>query len=113
MIERLSTHMLDTSVGKPAVGIPVVLERVGVDGTDAEVGTGVTDDDGRVGQLNREPLEPGDYRLAFDTADYFKRVHSNVFYPVITVQVRLPEGREHIHIPVLASNFSYSTYLGS
>lgn len=113
MIERISTHLLDTSIGKPAAGIPVVLQLLGVDGTFAEIGTGVTDTDGRVGQLNAAPVEAGEYRLVFDTAAYFTAVHGSVFYPSIAVHVLLPALRSHFHIPVLASTFSYSTYLGS
>jgi 5-hydroxyisourate hydrolase len=113
VIERISTHVLDTSIGKPAVGVPVVLERLAGDGAFAEIGCGVTDADGRVGQLNPEPVEPGEYRLIFDTAAYFTAVHGTVFYPSITLHVQLPASRSHFHIPVLASTFSYSTYLGS
>ena len=113
MIERISTHVLDTSIGKPAAGIPVILELIGADGAADEIGAGVTDVDGRVGHLNRGPVEPGEYRLVFATADYFDIVHGSVFYPAIAIQVRLPTGRDHFHIPVLASTFSYSTYLGS
>jgi 5-hydroxyisourate hydrolase len=113
MIERISTHMLDTSIGKPAAGVPVVLERIGVDGAPRKIGAGVTDVDGRVGQLNEAPVEPGEYRLVFATAEYFTTVHGAVFYPAIAIGVRLSAGRDHFHIPVLASTFSYSTYLGS
>ena len=113
MIDRISTHVLDTSIGKPAAGIPVILELVGVDGTTDEIGAGVTDVDGRVGQLNQGSVEPGEYRLTFATADYFTAVHGAAFYPAIAIQIGLSAGREHFHIPVLASTFSYSTYLGS
>ena len=83
------------------------------DGVFVEIGGGVTDADGRVGQLNPEPVEPGEYRLIFDTAGYFTAVHGTVFYPAIALHVLLPASRSHFHIPVLASTFSYSTYLGS
>lgn len=112
-VERLSTHLLDTGLGKPAAGVPVVLERIDADGIGTQVGGGVTDDDGRVPQLNSGVLEPGEYRLIFATAAYFAALHSQVFYPRIAVQVVLPPGRAHFHIPVLASTFSYTTYLGS
>lgn len=112
-VERLSTHFLDTGIGRPGAGIPIALERIGADGTASSVGGGVTDVDGRVGRLNDEPLDPAEYRLTFATAAYFLATHGTVFYPTITVQVRLPDTRDHFHIPVLASTFSYSTYLGS
>ena len=113
MITRISTHFLDTGVGRPAAGLPVSLELIGADGAGTEIGSGVTDMDGRVGQLNTEPVDAGRYRLTFAVADYFTAVHGTAFYPVIAVQVLLPAGRTHFHIPVLASTFSYSTYLGS
>ena len=112
-IERLSTHLLDTTIGKPAAGIPVLLEQVAADGTTTTIGGGTTDADGRVGQLNPEPIPAGEYRLTFTTADYFRSTHGTVFYPRVAVQILLPETRAHFHIPVLASTFSYSTYLGS
>ncbi|SDO51153.1 5-hydroxyisourate hydrolase [Nakamurella panacisegetis] len=112
-IERVSTHLLDTGAGRPAAGVEVSLEQLRPDGTATAVGGGVTDADGRVAQLNAEPLEPGEYRLVFVTADYFRAVHGAMFYPRIAVSVLLPATRAHFHIPVLASTYSYSTYLGS
>ena len=58
-------------------------------------------------------LEPGTYRLVFDTHGYFAGVHHAVFFPRITVEVYLDGSRSHYHVPVLASTYSYSTYLGS
>lgn len=113
MIERISTHLLDTTIGRPAAGIPVTLEQIAQDGSSRRIGDGVTDVDGRVGQLNADPVEAGQYRLVFTTADYFATVHGSVFYPAIAVHVLLPDTRTHFHIPVMASTFSYSTYLGS
>ena len=109
----LSTHLLDTSIGKPAAGVPVSLDQIDPDGAGSPVGAGTTDADGRIARLNPEPLGPGEYRLTFVTADYFRTVHGQVFYPRITVDILLPATRNHFHIPVLASTFSYSTYLGS
>ena len=117
MIERLSTHVLDTTLGRPAGGIPVTLERSGTGAVDdllvqGPLGSGTTDADGRVAQLNDEPLAAGEYRLLFATADYFDGAHGAVFYPRIVVHVQLGE-REHVHIALLTSTFSYATYLGS
>lgn len=111
-IARISTHLLDTAAGRPAAGVPVLLQRVTGDGATV-VGRGVTDDDGRVGQLNDAAVGAGDYSLTFDTDSYFRGVGGTVFYPSITVHVRLDGGRAHYHVPVLASTFSYATYLGS
>lgn len=111
MIDRISTHMLDTSRGVPAQGVPGVLERLGDLGW-VEVGSGTTDADGRIGQLNGEPVAPGDFRITLDTAGYFAAA-GPVFYPTITVTVRLDGVRPHYHLPVLAGTFAHSSYLGS
>jgi 5-hydroxyisourate hydrolase len=111
-IVRLSTHVLDTSGGRPAAGIPATLERVAADGVSL-VGAGVTDDDGRVFQLNAADLTPGRFRLGLNTESYFQARHGAVFYPSISVTFDLSGDREHYHIAVLTSTYSYSTYLGS
>jgi 5-hydroxyisourate hydrolase len=113
MIGRISTHVLDTQAGRPAVGIPVGLHVVAGDGSARRVGGGITDDDGRVGSLTDDAVPAGSYRLVFDTVDYFVGVHRRVFYPRITVEVYLDGARSHYHVPVLASLYSYTTYLGS
>ena len=112
-ITRLSTHVLDTTVGKPAGGIPASLEQIDPDGSAWAVGTGVTDDDGRIQQLNTEALAPGEYRLTLATREYFQGAHGAVFYPAVSVQFILSGDRQHYHIAVLASTYSYATYLGS
>lgn len=111
-IVRLSTHVLDTTLGRPAVGIPARLEILDSAGA-SEAGRGETDDDGRVFQLNRADLAPGRFRLTLDTAAYFERLHGAMFYPTISVAFALSGDRQHYHIAVLTSTYSYSTYLGS
>jgi len=113
IIDRLSTHVLDTPAGRPAAGIPATLEAVGPDGTLSACGSGVTDADGRIQQLNTSALQPGEYRLKLSTAGYFGVNHGATFYPSIAIQILLDGGRPHYHIAVLASTYSYATYLGS
>ena len=113
IIDRLSTHVLDTTAGRPAAGIPATLEAVGPDGTPTACGSGATDSDGRIQQINSSPLTPGEYRLILSTAGYFGANHGATFYPSITIQFLLDGGRRHYHIAVLASTYSYATYLGS
>jgi hydroxyisourate hydrolase len=110
VIERLSTHVLDTAAGAPAAGVDAHLEDVA---TGAVLGHGTTDDDGRVGRLNDELLAPGDYRIVLDLAAHQQRRHHTVFHPTITVHVRLDGARTHYHVPVLVGPYSYTTYLGS
>ena len=73
-MSAITTHVLDTARGVPAAGVPVVLERR--DGEDwTRVGRGETDSDGRLRSLMpaEAALEPGEYRLTFDTRQYFAR----------------------------------------
>jgi 5-hydroxyisourate hydrolase / 2-oxo-4-hydroxy-4-carboxy-5-ureidoimidazoline decarboxylase len=105
----ISTHVLDTSLGRPAEGVPVVLQQV--DGG-ATLGSGNTDSDGRVKDLAGGPLAPGVYRLEFDTAAYFAATSRASFYPEVSVVFRVVDGSHH-HVPLLLSPFGYSTYRGS
>ena len=77
----LSTHVLDTSLGSPAAGVAVSLRTRAGD----VLGSGVTDDDGRVGSIGPEDLEPGDYELRFDTDSYFAATQAAGFFPEVIV----------------------------
>ena len=105
----LSTHVLDTSRGRPAAGVGVVLERV--DGT--AMGDGVTDGDGRVGTIGPERLVAGDYRLRFASGAYFIARDAEAFYPEVVVVFTIGDEAAHYHVPVLLNPFGYSTYRGS
>jgi 5-hydroxyisourate hydrolase len=109
----ITTHVLDTARGRPAAGVPVVLERATVDAWEL-LGTGATDADGRLRDLvpAGAPLVDGRYRLTFDTAAYFRTVGETGFYPEVSV-VFTVAGAEHHHVPLLLSPFGYSTYRGS
>ena len=105
----LSTHVLDTSLGKPAAGITVVLETV-----DAQaIGDGITDGDGRIGSIGPERLETGDYRLRFASGGYFAAKGVEAFYPEVVVVFTIADAYQHYHVPVLLNPFGYSTYRGS
>jgi 5-hydroxyisourate hydrolase len=102
----LSTHVLDTGLGRPASGISVTLER-SLDGGWQHVGDGVTDDEGRIPNLGRA-LDSGVYRLVFATGDA-----GNPFFPEVHLIVDLDGSEEHYHVPVLLSPYGYTTYRGS
>ena len=104
----LSTHVLDTHVGRPATGLRVSLL------TDAgnELGDGVTDADGRIPEIGPERLGDGDYTLVFDTGTYFRQTRVTGFYPQVVVHFSV-EGDEHFHVPLLLNPYGYSTYRGS
>ena len=108
----ITTHVLDTSRGRPAVGMPVVLERA-VDSGWQPVGRGTTDADGRVRDLITATPEAGRYRLSFDTDAYFRAVGEAGFYPEVAVTFVVGHGEERYHVPLLLSPFGYSTYRGS
>jgi len=115
----ITTHVLDTSLGRPATGMRVVLERGGRSSEWQMVGHGETDADGRQRTLmaDGEVVEPGLYRLVFDTRRYFEGRGLRVFYPsvVITFEVAEAAGQDagHFHVPLLLSPFGYTTYRGS
>src|SRR6266545_1580268 len=93
----LSTHVLDTGLGRPASGVEVELWREG-----ERVASGSTDADGRIYEL-ASGLEPGSYRIVFrPPSPFFTRVE---------LEVSLEEG--HYHIPLLVSPFSCASYRGS
>lgn len=109
----ISTHVLDTALGRPAAGIPVLLERL--DGMATEVGRGETDADGRVRTLLPEgaDVQAGLYRLTFETGPYLEATAGGGFYPEVSVVFRIAHGGQHHHVPLLLSPFGYSTYRGS
>lgn len=107
-MSTLSTHVLDTALGRPAAGIHVTLLR----GTQV-LGEGTTDGDGRVRDLARSALEPGDYRLRFDTEEFFNASRRESFYRSITIDFVVRDAGQHYHVPLLLSPFGYSTYRGS
>jgi 5-hydroxyisourate hydrolase len=114
-MSTISTHVLDTSLGRPAAGVRVILEQVDETGIVVSLGVGETDADGRVRDLLRagEMLAPGDYRLRFDTGAYFAATRRETFYPSVMVEFRVTGPAAHYHVPLLVSPYGYSTYRGS
>jgi 5-hydroxyisourate hydrolase len=104
----ISTHVLDTALGRPAQSVAVTLSTP--EGTEHR---GVTNADGRVGALVAGPLAPGRYTVRFDTATYFAVTGQRCFYPEVSITFAVEGGREHYHVPLLLSPFGYSTYRGS
>ena len=113
-MSRITTHILDVSRGSPAGGVGVVLERSDAAGW-TQLGRGATDADGRLRNLMAEGdgLQPGVYRLTFDTGGYFRRLELQGFYPEVQVVFTVRDGQQHYHVPLLLSPFGYSTYRGS
>lgn len=112
MTSHVTTHVLDAVAGVPAAGVAVALARHDAAGT-TEVAAAVTDADGRCHDLGPARLEPGTYRLVLATGPYFAARGTETFYPQVTVDFRVEEGRDHYHVPLLLSPFAYTTYRGS
>jgi len=107
-MSHVTTHVLDAALGRPAADVPVVLlTDLGI-----VLDAGATDSDGRIVELGPEHLDPGVYRLVFDTSAYFAASGQTGFYPRVTIDFEITNGA-HYHVPVLLSPFAYSTYRGS
>ena len=89
-MKRISTHVLDTVVGKPAKDVRVELERRDGSGNWRLLTSARTDRDGRCGQLlaDGEALQAGSYRLTFDTASYFAAENVQALYPTVDAGCR-------------------------
>ena len=103
----LSTHVLDTTSGRPAAGLRITLESA--DGS--VLAEGLTDDDGRIGDLAAD-LAAEDHVLRFDTGAWFAAQGVAAFYPEVVVTFAVGHD-EHYHVPLLLNPFGYSTYRGS
>lgn len=113
-MSQITTHILDTSLGKPAQNVKIVLEKPTKDGFWKAIGQGFTNADGRLPGLLADDikLEPGIYRLVFDTASYYEQTATKGLYPSVTIAFELTD-HSHYHIPLLLNPFGYSTYRGS
>lgn len=110
-MSAVTTHVLDTSLGRPAAGVPVRLEVVS--DTITTLAAASTDTDGRVSDLGPDRVAAGTYRLVFDTATYFAATGQSAFFPEVSLTFTLADPEQHYHVPVLLSPFAYSTYRGS
>ena len=111
---RITTHVLDTAIGKPAKDLSIRLQRKNAQGHWATFCQGVTNQDGRIGDLlpPARALRPAAYKIVFETASYLQDNQMPVFYPIVEVQFQLSDERHH-HIPLLLNPYGYSTYRGS
>ncbi len=112
MAAHLSTHVLDTQSGAPAVGVWVSVYRISVSGT-AALARACTNDDGRVANVLGEPLAAGSYRLEFAVGDYWRARGAEPFFDVIAVTVTVSDLSRNYHVPLLLAPFGCTTYRGS
>ena len=110
----ISTHILDTALGKPASDVPVSLAQW-LDDEWAVVNGAVTDSDGRAKHLlpAEKPLAAGLYRARFDTAAYYERHGLDGMYPYVDIVFEVKEPGQHYHVPLLLTANGYTTYRGS
>ena len=114
MSSPITTHVLDTATGRPAVGVPAVLEVAEKSGIFRRIGAGATNDDGRIRDLLAPgALTPGNYRLTFAVQAYFLARGQKAFYQAIPIEFTVEATDQHYHVPLLLSPFGYSTYRGS
>jgi 5-hydroxyisourate hydrolase len=115
---RLTTHVLDTTQGRPGSGIDVSVARVEGD-TRRLLATARTNADGRCDQplLEGDALVPGEYELVFGAGDYFASIGTKVpeprFVDRVVLRFGVADAGAHYHVPLLVSPWSYSTYRGS
>ncbi len=114
-MSAITTHILDTTTGKPGAGILVILERKTHSSGWQAIGEGITDIDGRINDLigANEAFLPGHYRLLFETGTYFLMKDVDCFFPQVVVAFVVKDAAQHSHVPLLLSPFGYSTYRGS
>jgi len=112
-MSQITTHVLDTSLGKPAEGLAIALQRK-ENGVWENLASGRTDADGRIGNLllPNETLAAGIYRMEFHTGEYYQALKTRTFYPVVHITFETFD-EEHYHVPLLLNPFGYSTYRGS
>jgi 5-hydroxyisourate hydrolase len=110
----ITTHVLDTALGRPAQGIAVLVEIHRGDAW-VELARGTTNADGRIPNLlpDGTRLQTGTHRFTFDTGGYHRAQGVRGFYPLVQILAQLEEAGGHYHIPLLLSPFGYSTYRGS
>lgn len=115
---RLTTHVLDTALGKPAAGLKIELFRLS--GAErVHLKSAVTNDDGRTDgpMLEGADFAEGSYELVFSAGDYIRRTGEGgddiLFLDEIPIRFGIGDAGQHYHVPLLLSPFSYSTYRGS
>jgi 5-hydroxyisourate hydrolase len=114
---KLTTHVLDTTHGRPGKGINLRLFRLGA--KEELVAKATTNDDGRCDApiLQGDAMKPGTYRLEFDVADYFKaqgvKLSDVPFLDTVLIRFGITDAGAHYHVPLLVSPYGYSTYRGS
>ncbi len=111
---KLTTHVLDTMTGTPAIGLNIDLYRI-EDGKENLLSRHKTNDDGRIDSplLQGDNFTKGTYRLDFHGGEYLADNAGSDFLDIIPIQFMIADPSQHYHVPLLLSAYGYSTYRGS
>ena len=104
----ISTHVLDTELGRPAANVPVRLYRMVADGALVPGGEGTTDPDGRIRRLLPGPLTPGIFRITFELHEYRRG-----FFREVTLEFHVEDASRSHHVPLLVAAHGVMSYRGS
>lgn len=110
----VSVHVLNLKTGIPSEGVVVVLDKKEGDKW-IKLNSATTNHDGRINALYPvgQEMTPGDYRVTFETGKYYANHNENFFFPEIPVIIHVTKTDEHYHVPLLLSQYGYTTYRGS
>ncbi len=110
----ISTHILDTALGRPAAAVPVTLAFM-ENGAWSLINEAATDAEGRCKHLlpPTQTLRQGIYRVHFETAAYFEQNQLHGLYPYVEIVFAVSDKEQHYHIPLLLTANGYTTYRGS
>lgn len=124
-VTPITCHILDTTVGRPAENVLCELSYLS-NSNQSPIATAFTNKDGRVKNWNlinpsdastnwiTNELRPGLYKVTFKTLEYFTNMKRETFFPFVDIVFQIPQNPDnHYHIPLLLSNYGYSTYRGS
>ncbi|RWR01092.1 hydroxyisourate hydrolase [[Pantoea] beijingensis] len=113
-INPVSVHVLNLQTGVPTPGVEVELEQKQQERW-VKLSTASTDQNGRIGALYPagKSITAGDYKVTFKTGDYYKKNGKDSFFPEIPVIFHVEKSGQHFHIPLLLSQYGYSTYRGN
>jgi 5-hydroxyisourate hydrolase len=111
----ISTHILNTATGRPAVGVKVTVARSEPGHRWTVLNSTTSDEDGRCRALLpiSETMSPGVYSIHFDTAGYYLAQRTPGLYPYVEIAIEVAPGQAHYHVPLLLTANGYTTYRGS
>ena len=114
-MSAITTHILDTALGRPAAGVPVcsTAAPTTASGRRSAAATPTTTAGCARCIPGNDPPAPGVYRLTFDTQRYFESLDVDAFYPEVVVVFETLAGETHYHVPLLLGPFGFTTYRGT